>query len=1314
MPDLDWTRFRALPGATWRNWELLCYGLIRRNYGAYGTLVAIRAQPVVEFHLTLTKDCSALGSADEQWGWQCKFWDEEHPKLNSSRKQVIKKAFTNQPKYLPNLDHLVFWTHHKLSQADWNWIQGEAPVGLAVHSWTEEDVSNLLVGDAEPLLRTYFGAAVLSPKQLESAYAETKRTLRGLVPEIHVPVRAERSLQTLRGRARDWPQISEHAENLSRNADQVEQLVQRPAEEIELVVEALAEAKEVAEVGRAVTTHLDEGLVFKAVEAARSLRPPTEDELSGAADEQLGDELRRAVSDLRAATVRANHEIRRFATQLRWPLIAIDGPVGAGKTQLTARLGAPMESSPAGVIVAARSFGADIDLDKLATFGGLPAMPIDELLEALDAAGARAGERLPLVIDGLHESPKAPAWRDALVRLSNRANRLNNVYVVVTLRPSYRDDCIPDDAVGARLPGLGSSWRLACRRYFQHYKIRADIRTLPEERFANPLFLRIFCEATNPDGRDWVELGVVPSSLVAVLETYVQRAIGRLRDRLRVDPAALQARMRNLASFFWEGDSYALYVSKVKEILGDDDLVLDNSLTYALEDEGLLDRDLLEDGQEAMSPSFDALGGYLIADALLPNGLARDAALAAIDGRLDGAGAHPLAEDIRQALGHLFVTRAHCALHQDTSDPDLRRSATLDLLTADPTAVTRADSEALRDLIAHGEPLREKWIIVIRNHALPGHPFNAEWLDSTLGAMSVGQRDLDWTEALRFASEDLLFEVETLTTRWRVALETNDQLHLRWLAWLLTSTDRQLRDRATEAIYWFGRQNPGELHRLALEMLDLNDPYVPERLMAACYGVAMANQFAGPDWIKAISPFLGGLDERLLTSSISPNGAHWLLREYAIGIRRLVCELHPDLAHGRRALTQAEVPVPAGPVAELSEDDERHEEISKTLHMDFHNYTVGRLFEDRGNYNFDHPGHKQAVAEVLARVWNLGWRESEFLQIDRAIAEFSGSRLDLDPAKVNRYGKKYGWIGFYEAAGRRAHAGLLQTERLSDVDIDPSFPLSPPPPDLALRSWIKSRHATDENWVKHGKLDVPNELLVAAALDGLDGPWICLYGFLYEEDATSPRRPFMFIWGALVKAGFWEKVAASLGSESVGRHTMPEPAGDYYTFAGEIPWAPAFAEGLRLDRLPDAPTEEVVTHSGAVELVGIAHDYAWESYHSVTNADVAGIVPSRAISNALGLRGLPQTFDLATDNGAIASRSFTAPHGFEGRLLYMRSDLLQRYLKDTRTEMGWLAWGERELRFTSHRDVPGWYSQIVAPGKNEQRRVVSLKELLGS
>jgi hypothetical protein len=128
VPNLDWKSFRALPGASWRNWELLCHALIHRNYGRYGNLVAVRVQPVVEFHLTLTEDCPGLGERGEQWGWQCKFWEEASPKLNSSRKKVLTKAFKNQPTHLPELDHLVIWTHQALRKTDWEWIEENAPI----------------------------------------------------------------------------------------------------------------------------------------------------------------------------------------------------------------------------------------------------------------------------------------------------------------------------------------------------------------------------------------------------------------------------------------------------------------------------------------------------------------------------------------------------------------------------------------------------------------------------------------------------------------------------------------------------------------------------------------------------------------------------------------------------------------------------------------------------------------------------------------------------------------------------------------------------------------------------------------------------------------------------------------------------------------------------------------------------------------------------------------------------------------------------------------------------------------------------------
>jgi hypothetical protein len=55
------------------------------------------------------------------------------------------------------------------------------------------------------------------------------------------------------------------------------------------------------------------------------------------------------------------------------------------------------------------------------------------------------------------------------------------------------------------------------------------------------------------------------------------------------------------------------------------------------------------------------------------------------------------------------------------------------------------------------------------------------------------------------------------------------------MMWVLTSTVRPLRDKATRALYWYGRRQPEQFLDLVLNSLEINDPYVPERMLAATY-----------------------------------------------------------------------------------------------------------------------------------------------------------------------------------------------------------------------------------------------------------------------------------------------------------------------------------------------------------------------------------------------------------------------------------------------------------------------------------------------
>jgi hypothetical protein len=115
---------------------------------------------------------------------------------------------------------------------------------------------------------------------------------------------------------------------------------------------------------------------------------------------------------------------------------------------------------------------------------------------------------------------------------------------------------------------------------------------------------------------------------------------------------------------------------------------------------------------------------------------------------------------------------------------------------------------------------------------------------------------------------------------------------------------------------------------------------------------------------------------------------------------------------------------------------------------------------------------------------------------------------------------------------------------------------------------------------------------------------------------------------------------------------------DNYPFSGEIPWSPEFASEIEYGDGEQMYRNEINVADGPpIEVEILAHDFGWESYHSVLNQAGGAYVPSRLFSRRFDLRGIPQSFDQRLPDGARAAISLRAPAGFEGHLLYLREDL---------------------------------------------------------
>ncbi len=532
--------------------------------------------------------------------------------------------------------------------------------------------------------------------------------------------------------------------------------------------------------------------------------------------------------------------------------------------------------------------------------------------------------------------------------------------------------------------------------------------------------------------------------------------------------------------------------------------------------------------------------------------------------------------------------------------------------------------------------------------AARAHPFDMDFLHGVLLAMSNAQRDLFWTEWVRERSEEVEDDFKFLSTRWKAGgLDEREIRRARWVMWTLTSTSRSLRDMATMTLYEFAAKRPAEFFRLAMEAIVVSDPYVPERMFAAAYGAVLTT------WsdINAVEmrEELPKVARKIYQEMFAPGATHptWhaLYQQYCLGtiaIARMVdpaCLSEDEAAH----LLPPFRHLPS-PFANMPQYDpaviERAERAA--IRMDFGNYTMGRLIPGRSNYDDRHPEYQRVLPTIVSRMLVLGYDPEQFEAIDRQMN--SGPRMGNDKHKVDRYGKKYSWIAYFEMWGVRYAQGLLAEERSarpSDADIDPTFPLAAVSIDLPLPVLFSGQPTGTGDWMVRGLQPDYRGILEIAEVDGLTGPWVVLDGFLEQNAPADDRQVFTFLRGVLVDSGEVDRVEYMVSADR---------------------WS---NNGVAVD----IPVQK----------------YSWESYHSVVNQNSGASLPSKRLCEALSLRYRANKWDLYDASGVASLYREVGEYGSQinGHFSYLRRDLLDRYLTQSGKALVWLMWGERGFRYRS-------------------------------
>lgn len=1092
------------------------------------------------------------------------------------------------------------------------------------------------------------------------------------------------------------------------------------------------------------------------IESRRSrLRDSTTDQLSDS-ERREREILQYQARDLRNVWS-ALREANEWAAGVEGQLLAdrqcalLLGPWGSGKTHFACdfTLAATHDGVPA-LVVLASSLRDDLEpLDAVSAATGIGRSGTD-LATKLDRAAKRAGRRALITIDAINEADRE-AWRRRLPEFLRALASYEHLGVILTCRSPF-ERAILTRATSAKLVvlfhrGFQDQEFDAQQEFFAHYGLPAPHVPLITPEFSRPLFLRLLCEAfarlsRTSQHRQLRDIASGQKGMTYVLE-YFAKAVGlRVEDTHSLPALTCWKLMKGQLGKGYQGfagrmaDQHLDYLKPaevVDEIVGQTGATpaAATAIAQDMVSEGLLAEDMRYVGgvyETVLTLPYQRFADHLVARHLL-------------DKHLDTSSETSLRRSFyaNRPLGAVFSfegwSRQYAepglasAIMLEFPERVKRLGLTSELIFYLPqarrlvepfvrtfldglywrggTAFTADTSRVIDRLLGFdvGWITAETYETLMGLATRPAHPLNAASLWQRLSSQDMPTRDLAWSEALRGSDVNSNLRRLLAWTERRARPPADEAItgnEMRVLALGLTTTDRVMRDRCTRALVRLGEGAPGPLFALTLEALSFNDPYVGERLLAASYGVCM-RRWALESASSSFADSAVELARKLVEEMLRPSGKHFtwhaLARGYAIGIVQLARRLRPRalpatvLDHLVPDPTSA--PSPFRPVNRIRPRDVT--DGDHAIHMDFGNYTMGRLITDRQNYDMKHVEYRRVRRQIEDRIRRLGYSKERFGEIDRGIGR-TNWREDRG-RKTDRYGKKYSWIAYFEMYGLREALGLLEDrwsghERTSDCDVDPTFPSDTPGWMAPVQDIFDSSPLDQIEWLERGGTPDHRPLLDRDEVDGVAGDWVLLDATI-RDHGSNGREVVSHVASVMASATNVGRLRAEFArGHSFGDQGIPEGGADYYTYLGEVPWSRHFGSDARTATgRPKKSTQRAFDYFDrgrwrpGIPVEATARRWVWESYHSDLNQTDAVEFPAPPLADFLKLRGASGSADLVDSTLRTATIFRRSPDDDgSSHYLYIRRDLLDGYLKVRKLRLVRALWGERTLHYDFFKD----------------------------
>jgi DNA replication protein DnaC len=1292
-------------------------------FKSYGKFEYDYNTPGSEFYLTITKDCPELSAKlGDVIGWQAKFWlsrsDPDNTSFEQRYREELIAGFKKTLEYKNNLKTWIICTPGKPANTAPYYVKSkleselkEIKPNIEIIYWNKV-IYEAFFHEHHELLgsiyKYYFSTRFIGFKEIEQyTQLRIKRLNRKYDADIYTPGEADKEIgelfDILSLRNEMHIQISILLDKL-RKVDQSaltcnyvtldKEYIDDKREIYEilnLIGEYISEVKSEKDPFLIVNhiSHRPDKLISRVNELLKKNRKfhnvisdKFSDEIKQR-ERQYSSELQHHIDEL----LDNINKVFRTKDKVNRNHIHIFGSAGTGKTNLAVNIASELlkNKMPALLIRASEIKGdsgsTTIYKQIVDSMGFDPAFTLRDVLGCLDNLGNLKRKKIPIIIDGLNEtSPTAVAWSDALFYISEDVKCFDYIIVITTCRSSYAEQIFGEKNVSdikdsLELQGFTKdNVESAIDKYFAKYKIKARNTDFNHDLFQNPLLLKMFAEINENS-----EVLINQASVLGGIDGYVsfiaQRAALENGSTNRFLLNDIEEKVNKFAEELWLSNVREIdYPKRFFEIFDPQyqpgTMPIERTISHRIIDEGLLVARDIDDKKESAAFVYDMIGGLCIAKAVVFKHSDYDENISSLRQadlwqRLTNTVAtlnHPLAEDIIRSLIFLCKQYTNKAVFEIIDNPIISENSSkmLEVVLNDKnrnliTGYLLAQPVQSQS-VSHYLDAFVNEVAQLRNYE------NLEIINIMLQKMTCAEINLVWCEVIlrkRIVIMSYLNKLHEQLSDSNVDDKEMPSAAL-FLSLLLSSTDRFLRDKATKCLVFIGEKKLLCIFNVFQKVESIADIYITERMIASLCGAILRGGAA--ETAKAVRLYL---KENYFNTVRT---THIIILDYINVIISYLNEIY-EFKLPLDTISNEKIP-------QWLEDEDCMAYFAtndpewgyKTIQYDFARYTIGHIANSHYQKNQASPNHKQAVAMVYWRMLQLGYKPQLFDELDRIIvSEKNKHNYDRhdNSSKIDRYGKKYSWIAYFELYGYLMLNNRLTTEysysyRQSDIDIDPTFPNKPRKVQLFNRCLLPAFNDDVQSWINLNTSDYLKAMYVQE-LPRMSGKWVLLNSGVDQEERGSKIHIYLDTY--LVKKEDSNRLKTKLNEFRTSR----EARDYYYMFAGEIPWARFLESQFSLE---------------GINVIRTCLSFNWESYHSQMNDTSYFPFLSPFITCERKLKYDVDTLGFRDEFGNVAAIYLWDKSSF---FYYIREDILNDILKENSLQLVFHEYGTRYGEFREHK-----------------------------